>query len=244
MKGKHRVNLVLVLAIVVLGGALSCKGGPNIYVSESVYNFGVVVEGETVSYTFVIENRGDEVLKILDVRTSCGCTTTSLSISVLEPSEEVRLGIKLSTAGYGGLQVSKNIYVESNDPERPEIILRIVGTVINEKAFLIDARDLSGSLMILIDLRPSSFYAVGHLVGAANLPYEEGNWWFDLLPKQVRIVLYDRDGSVSTKVAEKMLALGFMNIQVLTGGLDEWTRRYGVRSIVTVPFIIWLIGYE
>jgi len=98
--------------------------------------------------------------------------------------------------------------------------------------------------MILIDLRPSSFYAVGHLVGAVNLPYEEGDWWFDLLPKRVRIVLYDQNGGVSMEIAERMLSLGFTNIQVLTGGFDGWTHHYGDRSIVTVPFIIWLMGYE
>jgi len=228
--------------LLLISTALACSAGPSIYVSEVVYDFGVVVEGEPVSYVFIIENRGDEVLNILDVRASCGCTTTSLAVSVLEPGDEVRLGVKLSTAGYGGVQVTKKVYVESNDSEKPQIVLRLVGTVVNERAFLIDAQELN--LMILIDLRPPSSYAAGHLVGAANLPYEEGDWWHDLLPKQVRIVLYDKDGSVSMEVAERMLSLGFTNIQVLTGGFDEWARRYGDRAIVAVPFIIWLMGYE
>ena len=225
------------ILLVAIAGLVSIAG-PSIVVIDPVYDFGVVVEGETVTHTFIIENHGDEVLRITNVIAGCGCTTTSLAVSILEPGRGVRLGVDVSTAGYGGLQISKQVYIKSNDPDAPQVVLTIEGTVVNAKPFLIDSRTLSGSLMFLIDLRDTPSYAAGHLIGAISLPYIEGDWWLSIIPKQARVVLYDQKGSVSMDMAEEMLKQGFTNVQVLTGGIDEWIHNYGDRLITTAPLVI------
>jgi rhodanese-related sulfurtransferase len=230
---------IVVLALVAAGmGVGLCLGAPSLAVSELVYNFGVVVEGEDVVRDFVLSNVGDEELVILGVYPTCGCTTTALGKNQLAPREDVRLGVRLSTVGDGGRTVEKQIAIETNDPDKPRIVLYLRGTVVKPTAYLLDAEDLSGQLVLLIDVREPSLYARGHLVGAVNLPYTEAGAWSLLLPLNVPVVLYDGDGTLTGALAEAMLPLGYMDLHILTGGFNEWVRLYGERLVVTVPFLL------
>ena len=49
---------------------------PNVKVKfdSEEYDFGEVLEGDKVKHAYEITNTGKELLKIHDVRTSCGCT--------------------------------------------------------------------------------------------------------------------------------------------------------------------------
>lgn len=229
------VVLALVGTVMVVG---TCLGAPSVAISELIYNFGVVVEGEDVVHDFVLSNVGDEDLVILSISPTCGCTTAALGKTQLAPGEDVRLGVRLSTVGYGGSAVEKTIAIETNDPEKPRIVLYLRGTVVKPNAYLLDAEDLSGQLVLLIDVREPSLYARGHLVGAVNLPYSEAGVWSFLLPMNVPVVLYDGDGSLSESLAEAMLPLGYLDLRILTGGFNEWVRLYGERMVVTVPFLL------
>ena len=228
----------LLTVAVALVCSLAAWAAPEIHVVEEVYDFGVAVEGEIVSFTFLLENQGDEVLIIESVGSSCGCTTTDLSEPQIEPGKTVRLGGGFNTSGYGGATASKNVYISCNDPVRPELTLKVTGRVVREAAYLVDAAELAGSLMLLIDIRDAAAYAAGHLPGAVNLAVSTADVWFDLLPKDTRIVLYDQDGETAGELAELMLPMGFLRVEVLTGGLDEWTRRYADRMLITLPLVL------
>ncbi len=52
----------------------SCfAANPRIVVPNRVFDFGKVKEGTVVSHSFIIENSGDSVLTLRDVRSDCGC---------------------------------------------------------------------------------------------------------------------------------------------------------------------------
>lgn len=63
--------------------------GALIYCEEPTYNFGTVNRrrNESVTHTFVIENRGDEPLIIKRVERSCSCMKSSLSKRPIDPGE-------------------------------------------------------------------------------------------------------------------------------------------------------------
>lgn len=42
---------------------------PIVHISEIVYNFGLVVEGEQVVHDFLVQNRGASILEIQRVKT-------------------------------------------------------------------------------------------------------------------------------------------------------------------------------
>lgn len=234
----HRTICILLAAGWLLAGSLVVGAAPELYVENEVFDFGVAVAGDVVSFTFLLENRGDEALTIESIRTSCGCTTTALSQTEIEPGKIVRLGGEFDTSGLGGMRASRNIYVHSNDPARPDVTLEVTGRVLREAAYLIDAADLAGSLMLVIDLRDPASYAAGHLPGAINLAESTADVWLDLLPQDVRIVLVDQDGEASALLAERMMPLGFTRLEVLAGGMDEWVRLYGDRMLITLSLVI------
>ncbi|HDL84861.1 MAG TPA: DUF1573 domain-containing protein [Candidatus Acetothermia bacterium] len=211
--------------LLVLGLGLVVSAAPKISVGAPVYNFGAVIEGIAVVHTFVLKNVGDEPLTIGDVQVSCGCTTTSLSKSTLAPGESVDLAVTFDSAGFSG-EMTKNIYVESNDPTTPKFILQLVGTVNRPQAYNIAVSDLNYLFYLLIDLRTPEEYATSHFLGAINIPYEKLVDWTPRLPKGVLIILYDEDGTLSDQAAQTLNETGFPEAKSLLGGLNEWVRQF------------------
>jgi rhodanese-related sulfurtransferase len=210
-----------------------CSAKPSAVVQEPVFDFGVVLDGTVVEHIFLIDNDGDSDLAILDVQTSCGCTTANLSGSSVPPGDTIRLSASLATEGLAGSRVSRPITVRTNDPDRPEIILRLEGVVTAAQPYLVAAQDASAGLALVIDLRPLRDYELGHLVGAVSLAPDGAAEWMGHIPTSTPILLYDQSGEAAAAVAESLLRAGFLSVRVLLGGFDEWTRVYGNRLVVT-----------
>lgn len=219
----RKIGLVMLFVVLALGTV--ALASPKISVDAPLYDFGEVLEGIAVVHTFVLSNVGDEPLTIGDVRVSCGCTTTSLAKSTLEPGESVELQVTFDSAGFSGEMV-KNIYVESNDPAAPELVLQLVGTVKRPQRYNIAVSDLNYLFYLLVDLRTPQEYAVKRLLGAINIPYDELGDWTPRLPKGVLIILYDEDGTLSDQAAQALNANGFPQAKSLLGGLNEWERQF------------------
>ena len=58
-------NLAWATAEKAVGGA---SGGPKIVITEKVFDFGVVPQGETISHEFKVINEGNKPLQIKDVK--------------------------------------------------------------------------------------------------------------------------------------------------------------------------------
>jgi len=218
--------------LVVLSG-VGVLAAPQITANESVYQFGTVLEGVVVTHTFVLTNSGDEALAITSVHTSCGCTTTDLAKKNLAPGESVNLDAILDTVGFGGRTITKMIYVESNDPAEPKFVLQLKGTVNRAQQYNIACGDLNYLFYLLVDLRDPEMYAASHMLGAINIPYDELNDWTDRLPTGVLIIFYDQDGTLSDQAAQVLNKNGFPEAKSLLGGLNEWTRTFKDKFILT-----------
>ena len=101
---------------------------PKAVVEKPGYSFDPVVEGTIVTHEYQIENKGQAVLDILKVRTSCGCTTAAYTKQI-KPGDTGKIAIKGNTAGYGNRVFHKTISVSTNDPKHPDIRLAISGKV-------------------------------------------------------------------------------------------------------------------
>jgi len=212
--------------LAVLSIAVAATAAPIIEVDNPDYDFGKLAGAPAVTHHFIISNIGDELLSILDVRTSCGCTTTALSKSDLAPGESVELEVTVDLTSFSG-HISQAIYVSSNDLIHRKLTLHITGQVIPAQPHHITAEDLSALLYLLIDLRSPQAYAAGHIAGAINIPFQELESWIDRLPTEVHtIVLYDQTGSLSDQAVYRFSAAGLDQARSLLGGLDEWKRQY------------------
>lgn len=102
--------------------------GPKITVAPMEYDFGDIIQGETVSHTFVITNAGWDTLKIVHVRASCGCTAANPEKNSLAPGETTNLLVSFNSTGRIGKQ-TKFVYIQSNDMDIPELKLTFIGTI-------------------------------------------------------------------------------------------------------------------
>ena len=102
--------------------------GPKIVVQQSEYDFGQVNQGEKVTHVYIITNSGGDLLKITKVNASCGCTVAKPDKDELAPGESTNLVVTFDSKGRFGKQ-KKLIRVESNDPNNPQVILTLKGSV-------------------------------------------------------------------------------------------------------------------
>ena len=92
-------------------------GAAYMYFKEEVYDAGKVTQGEKVTHTFVVENRGKKDLQILNVETTCGCTVPTYDKKPIAPGKTADIVVVFNSEGKSGKQ-NKGITVVSNaEPE-------------------------------------------------------------------------------------------------------------------------------
>lgn len=106
--------------------------GAKISVHNPEYSFGDINPGDKVLHNFTITNSGGDLLKITDVRASCGCTAAKPEKNELKPGESTQIKVEFNSQGRKGNQV-KYIYVKTNDKENPEVKLKISGNIVDKK---------------------------------------------------------------------------------------------------------------
>ncbi|MBI2619576.1 MAG: DUF1573 domain-containing protein [Ignavibacteriales bacterium] len=88
---------------------------PKLAVTDQEVNLGTVYNGGIVKAKVKLQNTGKETLKILGIRTSCGCTTVKHPKSELAPGESDFVEVEFNSSGFRGKAV-KYIGIETNDP--------------------------------------------------------------------------------------------------------------------------------
>jgi len=122
MKRLGMMSLLLIGLLGVVG-----IGAPVISVDSAGYTASVQA-GSVVSHTFVLANDGDQTLLISKVQSSCECIATTLADSDVAPGARTGIEARVNTTGLSG-QVEKTIEVQSNDPARSTLVLRVSLTI-------------------------------------------------------------------------------------------------------------------
>lgn len=76
-----------------------------------------------------MKNAGDELLKIYNVKPTCGCTTAPLDKDELKPGEIAELDVTLNFNS-SMTKVSKSIIVKTNDPDAASKVIRLKAEVL------------------------------------------------------------------------------------------------------------------
>ena len=122
-------HLSLIITLLLIASTLSfAEKGPRISFITDHYDFGNVLQGKTVDYTFLFENKGTEDLWIKEVTTSCGCTAALVSSNTIKPGEKGEIKVSYDSQGRAGV-VSRTITVVSNDAVESVKELTINATV-------------------------------------------------------------------------------------------------------------------
>lgn len=100
---------------------------PKIEFQKTEHNFGKILQGEQVSYTFKFKNTGNAPLIISSIEKTCGCTSPDFTSKPVKPGEEGKITITYDSKGHKGFQNKRLIVKANTNPS--ETILRIKAQV-------------------------------------------------------------------------------------------------------------------
>ncbi|GAA4830600.1 DUF1573 domain-containing protein [Algivirga pacifica] len=98
---------------------------------EREFDFGEIKQGDVVEHVFTFTNSGEVPLKIMNVRTTCGCTAPEWPKEEIMPGASADLKVVFNSKGKRGNQ-SKNITIQANVPNSIEQV-RILANVLTEE---------------------------------------------------------------------------------------------------------------
>ena len=97
---------------------------PVIVFEETEHNFGRIIEGETVSFSFAFTNTGKRDLVIAEVSTSCGCAVASYPKTVIKPGEKGAIKISFNSRGRKGFQTKTIVVVANTQPNVTQLKIK------------------------------------------------------------------------------------------------------------------------
>lgn len=115
------------LALVLLATAVWAQGKPVAVLVDPIQDAGTVRKGELIERTFKIRNEGDEPLRILEVKPSCGCTVADYDRTI-RPGAVGTVKAAVKSAGFDG-PIAKSVTVRTNDAANPRLELVIKANV-------------------------------------------------------------------------------------------------------------------
>lgn len=142
--------ITVALFVLLLGESGLAANTSKITFQKDEFDFGQTEEGRSLTHTFRFENTGDAVLKIGNVQTSCGCAAALVSKKSYKPGEKGEIKVTLNTRGYEG-EVSKYVYIESNDPDQPNKMLTIKASIDTPPRPKIELEQYSVDLGLLLE---------------------------------------------------------------------------------------------
>jgi hypothetical protein len=99
---RHRVKAAFVGGLLVAFAASPAwaERWANSLFAEQAHDFGPVPRGAKVHHPFVLTNRLNEAVTILDVRASCGCTTGRANASIVPPGRSAIVEAEMDTRNF------------------------------------------------------------------------------------------------------------------------------------------------
>ena len=108
------------LGVVALSvAAAPVLAGPKAVITPAEIDLGVILENNLIERYIEIENAGDGVLVLEDIKTSCGCTAAAVEgVVELTAGQSQKVAITFNSKNMDG-DVKKQVSVTTNDEERP-----------------------------------------------------------------------------------------------------------------------------
>lgn len=97
------------------------KNGPQFSFESELHDFGQLVDGEKVSYSFKFTNSGDEPLIISNAKGSCGCTVPNWPKDPIQPGESGTIDVTFNSSGRSGKQKKAITLTANTNPSRKVI---------------------------------------------------------------------------------------------------------------------------
>ena len=113
------------------------ESAPKAVVDSEVFDFGVMDKSGRSSHEFTITNEGKSPLTVLKGHSTCRCTMAKFDRRTVLPGESTKIKIEWTAREYLG-DFEQIATIKTNDPDRPEIELRIKGITVTMLQFMPD----------------------------------------------------------------------------------------------------------
>ena len=113
------VSLMLALAVPAWGSLVWVNPAADLHPT---------LTDKTAVAHFNFKNTGSQPVTITSVHPSCGCTTAALPKNVVAPGESGEITATFNIGDRAGVQ-SKTIRVTTDDPQKPDMILKLTATI-------------------------------------------------------------------------------------------------------------------
>ena len=100
---------------------------PVITFEKTEHDFGTILQGERVAYTFHFTNTGNVPLLISSVNSSCGCTVGDFSRDPIAPGKSGTIKATYDSKGHHGFQSRTLTVVTNTNPNKT--VLRLMANV-------------------------------------------------------------------------------------------------------------------
>jgi hypothetical protein len=128
-------NVVVAIGLLTLASAASeAKEWAQKMFQATSHDFGHVARGAKAEFAFELQNVYEEDIHIADVRTSCGCTTPTITKPTLKTWEKGSIVATLNTRSFVG-QRNSTLTVVIDKPFYAEVPLTIAGYIHSDVDF-------------------------------------------------------------------------------------------------------------
>lgn len=128
------VVLAVVAGLAASGRPAAAQEWAKKMFSVTSHNFGTVARGSKTEYRFVFRNLYEEDVHVSGVRTSCGCTSPSITKKLLKTHETSEVVATFNTRTFLG-QHGATLTVTFDRPFTAEVQLRVAGNIRGDVTF-------------------------------------------------------------------------------------------------------------
>lgn len=113
----------VVFALITAAG-LAFAGGPQVRADKLTIDLGQVAQDSKVSAEFKLTNTGNEPLRILNVRTGCGCTFANYD-TIIAPGRTSTFQPVIDLKGFRPGRMTRGINITTNAVNNPALTLSV-----------------------------------------------------------------------------------------------------------------------
>ena len=96
---------------------------------SDTHDFGDIDQGNKVTTNFKFKNTGSDAIEIVNVSTSCGCTSATPEKKVYQSGESGEIPVTFNSTRFSG-KITKRVTITTNDAANPKQIVTIKGNVV------------------------------------------------------------------------------------------------------------------
>jgi hypothetical protein len=115
-----------------LGAMAQAKPDDVIKITAEKHDFGKIVQGTPVNYSFEIKNISDKPIVVENSWASCGCTTPEKIVDPIMPGNTAQLKVQYNAANPAPF--TKDVYIKLSGIEQPKTV-QITGEVLTADAY-------------------------------------------------------------------------------------------------------------